>query len=172
MLTLLNKLMTFMWELVAINILMLVFCASTPLFYTVLPFYVIFTCSHQVVAMFTEAYTLLGPLACAFWMLVICHYPSIHKARLEGKAATWRQDAGGLGHTLPKSFGFMFLGIFGAAISEYIGVKVLTAFCIAGQVQGIGRLIAFFVFMPFAVFAPVLLTLLLRRMRKNRSTST
>jgi len=162
MLTLLNKLMTFMWELVAINILMLVFCASTPLFYTVLPFYVIFTCSHQVVAMFTEAYTLLGPLACAFWMLVICHYPSIHKARLEGKAATWRQDAGGLGHTLPKSFGFMFLGIFGSIVSEAI-------FCVAFHSLLVPpnavKYLMFYVMAPFAVFAPVLVTLVVRRRR-------
>jgi len=146
----------------AFNIAFILFVAAAPLLYVTVPFAVVVTHPGENLWWLAMAYMVLGPLASAFWMLVICHYPTVHAARLAGKLDTWRADQGGLGHTLTKSFGFMFLGIFGSIVSEAI-------FCVAFHSLLVPpnavKYLMFYVMAPFAVFAPVLVTLVVRRRR-------
>lgn len=144
----------------AINIAVILFVVAAPLLYVTVPFAVVIAMPGQNLWWLVMAYMLLGPLASAFWMLVICHYPTVHKARLAGKLSSWRQDQGGLGRTLTKSFGFMFLGIFGTIVSE--AIFCVTFHSLLVPPNAVSYLV-FFVMAPFAVFAPVLLTFVYRR---------
>jgi hypothetical protein len=148
-------------RLVAINIALILFCASAPLLYVTVPFWVILT--HKSVADMATIYMLAGPFACGFWMTVICHWHTVQKAQREGRLANWRDTEGGMVCTVGKSFGFMLMGFFGSALAEF-------TFCgAAGNLlhSTTGRL-EFFAMAPFAVFAPVWLVLLRRWMRGRK----
>lgn len=106
------------------------------------------------------AYLFAGPFACTFWMILICHWPAIRRARRAGRLRAWREDEGGYIRTMGKSFCFMILGFFGSAAAE--GGLVYAAH----RVSVIpGHLMLFFAVAPFAAFAPVLLVLLSRCIR-------
>ena len=103
-----------------------------------------------------------GPFACTFWMILICHRPAIQRAHKEGRLSTWRQDEGGYVSTMGKSFCFMIFGFFGSALAE-------GALMYAAHRMSVipGHLMLFFAVAPFAVFAPVLLVLLSRYIRRD-----
>jgi hypothetical protein len=148
-------------RLVAINIALILFFASAPLLYVTVPFWVILT--HKSVADMATIYVLTGPFACGFWMTVICHWRTVRLAQREGRLANWRDTEGGMVCTVGKSFGFMVMGFFGSALTEF-------AFCdAAGNLlhSTKGRL-EFFAMAPFAVFAPIWLVLLCRWMRSRK----
>lgn len=148
-------------RLVIVNVVLILFFASAPLLYVILPFWVILT--HKSVADMATIYVLAGPFACGFWMTVICHWLTVRKAQREGKLAHWRDSEGGMFYTVGKSIGFMVAGWFGSALAEF-------AFCgAAGSLlhSTTGRL-EFFAMAPFAVFAPVWLVLLWRWMRSKK----
>jgi hypothetical protein len=115
-------------------------------------------------------YFLLGPFACAIWMVFICHWHSVRQWQRAGKLKTWRQDHGGIFQTVGKAVWFMFSGLFGSVLAEVI-------FCIGfGQVfphrlnpQYLSPADAGLVFAiaPFFVFAPALLVLLSRWIRRD-----
>ena len=148
-------------RLVAINIALILFLASAPLLYVTVPFWVILT--HKSVADMATIYMLTGPFACGFWMTVICHWQTVRLAQAQGRVKNWRDSEGGMFCTVGKSIGFMVMGWFGSALAEF-------AFCgAAGNLlhSTTGRL-EFFAMAPFAVFAPVWLVLLCRRMRSSK----
>ena len=104
-------------RLVAINIALILFFASAPLLYVTVPFWVILT--HKNVADMATIYMLTAPFACGFWMTVICHWHTVRKAQREGRLANWRDTEGGMVCTVGKSFGFMVMGFFGSALTEF-----------------------------------------------------
>lgn len=108
-------------------------------------------------------YLFAGPFACAIWMVFISHFPDW--------VADWKaRKAGGY---IPRSFddrfnasakglGFMVSGFFGSALAE-------GALTYAAHRMSVipGHLTLFFAVAPFAVFAPVLLVLLSRWIRRD-----
>jgi hypothetical protein len=111
------------------------------------------------------AYFLIGPFACAIWMVFICHFQSVRQWQRMGKQATWREDHGGIFHTAGKSVWFMVSGFFGSAVAEAIFL-----FGISAMFQHAGdraSLMLCFAVAPFFVFAPVLLVILKRCVRKD-----
>src|SRR5579863_9095286 len=112
------------------------------------------------------AYFLIGPFACAIWMVFICHFHSIRQWQRAGKLDTWREDHGGLFHTVGKSMWFMIGGLFGSAITEGIFLYVLFTTFPQG-VDRTGKMLVFAI-APLFVFAPVLLVLLSRWIRRNK----
>ena len=148
-------------RLVAINIVLILFFASAPLLYVTVPLWFLLT-NHRDPADMLTVYMLTGPFACGFWMTVICHWHTVRKAQAQGRLANWRDTEGGMVCTVGKSFGFMVMGFFGSALTEF-------AFCdAAGNLlhSTKGRL-EFFAMAPFAVFAPVWIVLL-RRWTRGR----
>ena len=148
-------------RLVAINIALILFFGSAPLLYVTVPFWVILT--HKSVADMATIYMLTGPFACGFWMTVICHWHTVRKAQREGRLAHWRDTEGGMVSTVGKSIGFMVMGWFGSALTETI-FSILAKPLLRTTT---GRM-EFFAMAPFAVFAPIWLVLLCRRMRSRK----
>jgi len=117
----------------------------------------------QYASTWAVVYLFVGPLACAIWMVFICHWHTVRRARKEGRLRTWRQDEGGYIRTMGKSLWFMFTGFCGSVLAE-------AAITIAAHKYGIipHHLILFFAVAPFAVFAPCWLVVLSRWIRKDR----
>jgi hypothetical protein len=115
-------------------------------------------------------YFFLGPLACMIWMVFICHWQSIRQWQRAGKnlgvmGSNWRKAHGGIVCTVGKSLWFMASGFFGSAIAE--SVLVVTTFKIFPQGLTREGLMAFFAIAPLFVFAPVVLVLLSRWIRRD-----
>jgi hypothetical protein len=150
-------------RLVAINIALILFFASSPLLYVTVPFWVILTHKNDAaVADMVTVYLVCAPFVCGFWMTIVCHWQTVQKARLAG-VEDWRDSEGGMFCTVGKSISFMVMGWFGSALAEF-------AFCgAAGNLlhSTKGRL-EFFAMAPFAVFAPIWLVLLCRWMRSRK----
>ena len=149
----------FIWH----SILWILFLTAAPLLYLTIPFLLIAFDPHGYFSVLAGIYMLLGPLIAAFWMLVSCHWPTVRRARLEGRLSTWREDAGGYGRTMPKAFGFMFLGLFGSMIAEIVFCGMFSV--PNGNPWGAAL---YFATAPFATFAPVILLWLFRRMRRQK----
>ena len=107
-------------------------------------------------------YMFAGPFACTIWMILVCHWPTIQRARRAGRLRTWRDDEGGYIRTMGKSFCFMFLGFFGSAAAEGFLVYAAHRMSVIP-----GHLMVFFAVAPFSVFAPVLLVLVSRWIRRD-----
>jgi hypothetical protein len=112
------------------------------------------------------AYFFLGPFACAIWMVFICHWHSIRQWQLLGRLHTWREDHGGMMGTVGKSIWFMVAGFFGSALTEAV-------FFVAGMriyphgLETRESAMLYFAIAPLFVFAPVLLVLLSRYIRRD-----
>ena len=147
---------------------LIVFGLSAPLLFTV--GMEILALSGADMRIWAPIYFLLGPLACAIWMVFICHWHSVRQWQRAGKLDSWREDHGGLFCTVGKSIWFMFSGLLGSVAAEVI-------FCYGfGQVfphrlnpNYLGPVDAglTFAIAPFFVFAPVLLVLLSRWIRRD-----
>ena len=152
---------------VVINIVVILFSLTAPLIYA-LPIALVAIGEKSLSSSLIELEMLTGPFVCCFWMILICHWHTVRRAQREGRLVTWRQDEGGLSHTLAKSIGFMFIGFFGSALAEFVFMAV--------KYYGFNSLVnhnyfarlAFFAMAPFAVFAPVWLVLLRRWMRGRK----
>jgi hypothetical protein len=155
----------FLVKMMVMNILILAFGLTAPLAYLTVPFYLIIKYPGADLTSFATAYTFLGPAAAGFWMLVICHYPAMRRAQRAGNGAQWRANEGGFQKTLPKSFGFMLLGIFGS-FAAICGMLALY-----GMVTP-SNYIVYFTIAPFVIFSPVLLTLLVRYLRRDKTEET
>jgi hypothetical protein len=115
-------------------------------------------------------YMFAGPFACMIWMVFICHWHSIRQWRREGRdlgvmGGDWREAHGGIVCTVGKSLWFMVSGFLGSAIAE--GVLIVTTFKIFPQGLNREGLMVFFAIAPLFVFAPVLLVLLSRWIRRD-----
>ncbi|MGC1651173.1 MAG: hypothetical protein WA741_35550 [Candidatus Sulfotelmatobacter sp.] len=105
-------------------------------------------------------YLILGPFACAMWMSILSHLP------------TWVSDwkirrAGGhvhsnFGRGFQKGISFQSAGLFGSLLSEGV-------FTYAAHRLNVipNHLMLFFAVAPFFVFAPALLVLLSRWIRRD-----
>jgi hypothetical protein len=155
------------WALTQVLLLLgiLIFGLSAPVLFTVGAMWLAWR-YPQYASTWAVVYLLVGPLACAIWMVFICHWHTVRRARKEERLRTWRRDEGGYIRTVGKSFCFMIAGFFGSALAE----SVLTY--TAHRVSLIPKhLMLFCVVAPFAVFAPVLLVLLSRWVRRDKSAT-
>lgn len=115
-------------------------------------------------------YFFLGPLASMIWMVFICHWHSIRQWQRERRdlgmmGSNWREAQGGIVCTVGRSLWFMLSGFFGSAIAE--GVLIVTTFKIFPLGLTREGLMVFFAIAPLFVFAPVLLVLLSRWIRRD-----
>jgi len=101
------------------------------------------------------AYFLLGPFACAIWMVFICHRQNVRRWQCSERLGSWRDGHGGIFCTVGKSIWFMVSGFFGSAIAE--GVFLLGTYAVFPHRVSQATLMLILAVAPFAVFAPVLL---------------
>jgi hypothetical protein len=114
-------------------------------------------------------YFVLAPFACAIWMVFVCHWHTMRQWQRAGKLNTWRQDHGGIFHTVGKAVWFMVAGFFGSIIGEVIflwGTTLIWRDYVDPKAYTLVFAVA-----PFFVFAPVLLVLLSRWIRRNTYTT-
>ena len=148
--------------LIALNIVLVPIMALGPLLY-VIPLWCIVANPQDNFSGLAQLYLWLGPLSAAFWMLVSCHWPTVHRARLEGRLDTWRESEGGIVCTVLKAFVYMFAGLFGSFFFEITFVVVFSF-----RPGNPYRDMLWFTILPFATFAPVLLLWLRRWMRDRK----
>jgi hypothetical protein len=116
------------------------------------------------------AYFLLGPFACAIWMVLICHWHSVRQWQRQGKdlgimGSNWREAHGGVVCTVGKSVWFMVSGFFGSGIAE--GIFIIAAYLLFRHDPTRESVMIYFAIAPLFVFAPVLLVLLSRWIRRG-----
>jgi hypothetical protein len=113
-------------------------------------------------------YFLSGPFACCIWMVFVCHWHTMRQWQRAGKLNTWRQDHGGIYRTVGKSIWFMVSGFFGSVAAEVIfaiGLGKVFPERLSSLNPESAALV--FAIAPFFVFAPVLLVLLSRWIRRD-----
>jgi hypothetical protein len=110
-------------ELLVLNIVLVPIMVLGPLLY-VIPFFCIVANLLDNFSGLAQLYFWLGPLSCAFWMLVSCHWPIVRRAQREGRLATWRESEGGIVCTILKAFVYMVLGLLGSFVFEITFVVV------------------------------------------------
>ena len=142
----------------------ILFGLSTPLLFTVGMEILAYRRSH--IEIWAPIYFVLAPFACCIWMVFICHWHTMRQWQRAGQLKTWRQDHGGIWHTLAKSIWFMVSGFFGSIIGEVIFLYGTTLFW-PNYVDPRAYMLVFAI-APFFVFAPVLLVLLSRWIRRDR----
>jgi hypothetical protein len=133
-----------------------------PLFY-VIPFFCIAASPQDNFSGLAQLYFWLGPLSCAFWMLVSCHWPTVRRAQRKGRLATWRESEGGIVCTVLKAFVYMVVGLFSSFFFEITFVVVFRF-----RPDNPYRDMLWFTILPFATFAPVILLWLSRWMRGRK----
>ena len=145
-----------------LNAVLLPLMVLGPLFY-VIPFFCIVANPQDSFSGLAQLYFWLGPLSCAFWMLVSCHWQTVRRAQREGRLATWRESEGGMLCTVTKAFAYMVLGLF---CSFFFEITFLVVFSF--RPGNPYRNMLWFTILPFATFAPVILLWLSRWMRSRK----
>ncbi len=151
----------FLVRMLVLNMVLVPIMVLGPLFY-VIPFFCIVANPQDNFSGLAQLYFWLGPLSCAFWMLVSCHWQTVRRAQREGRLSTWRDSEGGMLHTVTKATVYMFAGLFGSFVFE-ITFLVVFSFRPGNPYRDM----LWFAILPFATFAPVLL-LWLRRWTRGR----
>ena len=146
--------------LVVLNIVLVPCMLLAPVGFVALP--LIAAHPHDDLSGLAQLWFWLAPLSCAFWMLVSCHLPTVHRARLEGRLANWREAEGGMVHTVGKATGYMFAGLFGSFFCELVLLMMFVLLRLRGS------LVLRFALLPLATFAPLILLWLLRWMRGRK----
>jgi len=72
----------------------LMFGLSAPLLFTIGAEILVWQSAD--ITTWAPIYFLLGPFACAIWMVFICHWHSVRHWQRAGKLSTWREDHGGI----------------------------------------------------------------------------
>ena len=152
----------FLVRMLVLNMVLVPIMVLGPLLY-VIPFFCIVANPQDNFSGLAQLYFWLGPLSAAFWMLVSCHWPTIHRARLEGRLATWRESEGGIVCTVLKAFVYMVLGLLGSFVFETTFVVVFN-FRPGNPLKDM----LWFAILPFTTFAPVLLLWFSRWMRGRK----
>ena len=142
----------------------LVFGLSAPLLFTI--GMEILAWQGAEMSIWAPIYFLFGPFACAIWMVFTCHWHSVRQWQRAGKLSTWREDHGGIVCTVGKSIWFMVSGFFGSAIAE--GVFLFGLYIMFPHSGDRATLMLVFAVAPLFVFAPVLVVLLSRWIRRNK----
>jgi hypothetical protein len=91
----------------------------------------------------------------------------VHRARLEGRLATWRESEGGIVCTVAKSTLYMFGGLFASYVFEVLFVLAFS-YVPYSVASGTARETLGFAIFPFATFAPAILLWLRRWMRGKK----
>jgi hypothetical protein len=152
----------FLVQMLVLNIVLVPIMVLGPLLY-VIPFFCIAANPQDDFSGLAQVYFWLGPLSCAFWMLVSCHWPTVRRAQREGRLATWRESEGGIVCTVLKAFVYMVLGLLG---SFAFGIAFSVVFNFRPG-NPYGEML-WFAILPFATFAPVILLWLSRWMRGGK----
>ena len=152
----------FLIRMVLLNVVLVPLMVLGPLF-CVLPFTLIAANPHGNFSWLAQAYIWLGPLSCAFWMLVSCHWQTVRRAQREGRLATWRDSEGGIVCTVTKATLYMFAGLFASFFFE-----IAFAFVFRLRPGNPYRDAVWFALLPFATYAPVLLVWLQRCIRGRK----
>jgi hypothetical protein len=152
----------FLVRMLVLNIVLVPIMVLGPLLY-VIPFFCIAANPQDNFSGLAQLYFWVGPLSCAFCMLLSCHWPTVHRARLEGRLSTWRESEGGMLHTVTKATVYMFAGLFGSFFFEIIFLVVFRF-----RPGNPYRDMLWFSTLPFATYAPVLLLWLRRWMRGRK----
>jgi hypothetical protein len=152
----------FLVRMLMLNIVLVLIMVLGPLFY-VIPLFCIVANPQDSFSGLAQLYFWLGPLSAAFWMLVSCHWPTVHKARLEGRLETWRESEGGIVCTVLKAFVYMVLGLLGSFFFEIAFVVVFRF-----RPGNPYRDMLWFTILPLATYAPVILLWLSRWMRGRK----
>ena len=155
----------FLVRMLVLNIVLVPIMVLGPLFY-VIPFFCIAANPQDNFSGLAQLYFWLGPLSCAFWMLVSCHWQTVRRAQREGRLATWRESEGGIVCTVAKSTLYMFGGLFASYVFEVLFVLAF-AYVPYSVASGVARETLGFAILPFATYAPVIL-LWLWRWRRGR----
>jgi hypothetical protein len=152
----------FFIRMLMLNIVLVPIMVLGPLLY-VIPFFCIVANLEGNFSGLAQLYFWLGPLSCAFWTLLSCHWPTVRRAQREGRLATWRESEGGIVCTVTKAALYMFAGLFGSFFTEimFLGVFRFRPGNPYGEML-------WFTILPFATFAPVILLWLSRWMRGRK----
>jgi len=108
-------------------------------------------------------YLALGPFACCIWMVFISHWPdwvADWKARRAGGYIARSFDE--RVHASAKGVGFMVSGFFGSLLAEGVFTYAAHRLDVIPN-----HLVLYFAVAPFAVFAPCLLVVLSRWMKRE-----
>ena len=152
----------FLIRMFVLNIVLIPLMVLGPLFYVV-PFLCIVANPQDNFSGLAQLYFWVGPLSCAFWMLVSCHWQTVRRAQREGRLATWRESEGGIVCTVLKAFVYMVLGLLGSFVFE-ITFLVVFSFRPGNPYRDM----LWFAILPFSTFAPVILLWLSRWMRGRK----
>jgi len=157
-----------MWRslirMLVLNLILVPFMVLAPAIFVVLPLVLIVAHPHDNFSGLAQLFVWTGPLSCAFWMLVSCHWPSVRQWQRMGRLDSWREDHGGLLCTVTKATVYMFAGLFASFFFE---ILFLLAFRVVlfELVSGAARYVLWFALFPFSAFAPVILLWLWRWQR-------
>jgi len=143
-----------------LNIVLVPLMALAPVMFVTLPFIAVHNHPYDNFAALGEMLFVIGPLSCAFYMLFVVHYPAVHRARFEGRLATWRESEGGIVHTVLKSCVYMFGSLFASFVAEFLYVA---AWHLPNGSPTL--LYVWFAAYPFVTFSPILLLLVVRVLR-------
>lgn len=132
----------------------ILFGLSAPLIYTVGAWYLAWQ-YPQYAGYWATAYLFTGPIACTIWMLFIAPFGFDRK-----KFGFVRRHA--------RYMGFGISGLLGSILAETVLMVVMMELFPRG---GNNHLMLFFTLAPFAAFAPVLLVLLSRWIRRDEYAS-
>jgi hypothetical protein len=157
-----KEIVRFLVRMIALNIVLVPIMVLGPLFY-VIPFFCVVANPQDNFSGLAQVYFWLGPLSCAFWMLVSCHWPAVRRAQREGRLATWRESEGGMVCTVLKAFVYMVLGLLGSFVFE-IAFLVVLSFRSGNPYRDM----LWFAILPFTTFAPVILLWLSRWIRGRK----
>ena len=157
-----NGIVRFLVRMLVLNAVLVPIMALGPVLY-VIPFFCIVANSQDDFSGLAQLYFWVGPLSCAFWMLISCHWPTVRRAQREGRLATWRESEGGMLCTVTKAALYMFAGLFGSFFFE-ITFLVVFSFRPGNPYRDM----LWFAILPFATFGPVILLWFSRWMRDRK----
>jgi hypothetical protein len=153
--------------LLILNLILVPFMTLAPVGFFVLPLVMIARNPHDDFSGLAQFFFWTGPLSCALWMLLSCHWQSVRHWQRMGRLDTWRQDHGGLVRTVTKATGYMFGGLFASFFFEMVFLCVFR-FAPYSLFGSASRFALWFALFPFATFAPVILLWLVRWRRGRR----
>ncbi len=154
-----EKFMVDALKLIAMNILIVILLVTYPVVMIALPLYLISVSPSADRNWLMQLIFWTAPLSCAFYMCVSCHWHSVHQWRKMGRLDEWREEHGGIFHTVFKSFVYMGIGLVASYICE---VAFLLAFSLVPHSVPMREALGFVLY-PWAVYAPVIVLWISRR---------
>jgi hypothetical protein len=149
------------WALIQILLFfgVIAFALSAPFLFTVGALWMAYRFA-DCASTWALLYLVAGPFACAVWMVFISHFPDWvedWKIRKAGGRVTRSRFSG-----TAKGIGMMVSGFFGSLLAEGVFTYAAHRFDVIPN-----HLILYFAVAPFFVFAPCLLVVVSRMLRRN-----